>query len=336
MIRIAVIGIGRIGELHARHLTHRIPNAELSALVDPDVDRVEALAQTLGVETVATRVTAVLGDPAIDAVAICSPTDTHADLIVAAARKGKHIFCEKPVDHDLGKIDHALTEVHRAGVKLMVGFNRRFDPNFAHVQAQVAAGVVGATELVRITSRDPAPPPLAYLKVSGGMFLDMTIHDFDMARFLVPGANVTSVYASGCVRVDPAIGEAGDIDTAVVVVEFDDGTLVTIDNSRRAAYGYDQRIEVFGTEGVVWADNNTAHRTGLGTAEGMLTPRPLDFFMDRYIDSYIAEMQAFITALDRGTQVPVGGVDGRVSVLMALAANRSRHERRPVYLSEFN
>ena len=333
-LKIGVIGTGRIGRIHARHLRD-LPGVSLAALTDIDSDSARSLASDLGGAVVRESAQQVLGDPEIDAVAICSSTDTHAPLIMEAAEAGKHIFCEKPIDHDLGAIDRALAAVEKAGVKLQIGFNRRFDPSFAKVQAQVAAGEVGELHLVRITSRDPSPPPLSYVRVSGGLFFDMTIHDFDMARFLV-GCEPTRVFATGGVRVDPAIGEAGDIDTAVVVLDFEDDTIVTIDNSRKAVYGYDQRIEVFGSGGVAWAENNTPHRTGLGNASGMHTPKPLDFFTERYGESYRQEMREFVTSIQKDTAVPVTGRDGRVPVVMGMAAARSLAERRPVALSEFS
>ena len=276
----------------------------------------------------------LLRDPGIDAVAICSSTDTHARIIEDAAAAGKHVFCEKPIDFDLARIDRALGAVARNGVKLQVGFNRRFDPSFRRVREVVASGSVGEPHIVRITSRDPAPPPIEYVRVSGGIFLDMTIHDFDMARFLV-GREVEEVYASGGVMVDPAIGEAGDVDTAVVTLRFEGGAIGVIDNSRRAVYGYDQRVEVFGSAGSVAADNNYPNTTVISDGASVRRDLPLNFFVERYTPAYIAEMQAFIECVRSDLPPPVTGADGRAPVVIGLAARRSLAENRPVRLAEF-
>jgi myo-inositol 2-dehydrogenase/D-chiro-inositol 1-dehydrogenase len=268
-----------------------------------------------------------------DAIVICSSTDTHAKIIEEAAEAGKHIFCEKPVDHDLSKIDRALSAVQKNRVKLQVGFNRRFDPNFKHVRDVVASGGVGDVRIVRITSRDPGPPPIEYIKVSGGIFLDMTIHDFDMARYLT-GSEVTQVHAIGRVRVDEKIGAVGDIDTAIITLEFANGAIGTIDNCREAVYGYDQRVEVFGSAGVISAENNTPHRTVLGNKNGMHSALPLNFFMDRYTESYVQEMREFVSSVLNDTVPPVTGSDGRAPVVIGIAAKRSLLEGRPVKVSE--
>jgi len=332
-IRVGILGVGRIGRLHTDHLATQIPGANVTAISDLDLDAAREVADRLRVPRVLGDPMALCSSPEIDAVAICTSTNTHADFIEAAAAAGKHIFCEKPIDLDLSRIDRALAATDAAGVKLQVGFNRRFDPGFAHVQSEVAAGSIGQPHLVRITSRDPHPPPPEYVKVSGGIFLDMTIHDFDMARFLV-GSEPVRVLAAGGVRIDPAIGAAGDVDTAVVLIEHVDGTLTTIDNSRKAIYGYDQRIEVFGADGMLWAENKTAHNTGRGDATGMHRPQPQHFFMDRYTESFVAEMKAFVEAILSDTPAPVTGHDGRVPVVMGMAAKRSLAENRWVSVSE--
>lgn len=333
-VTIGVIGAGRIGQVHAEHLAHRIPGAQLAYISDINTSAAESLAQRLSVPNliVAKDYHDVLASN-VEAVVICSSTDTHSRIIEEAAAAGKHIFCEKPIDHELAKIDRALAAVKKADVKFQVGFNRRFDPNFSHVQQVIASGKIGKPHIVRITSRDPAPPPVAYIKVSGGIFLDMTIHDFDMARFLT-GSEVTRVFALGAVMIDPAIGAAGDIDTAVITLEFANGAIATIDNSRQAVYGYDQRIEVFGSEGVISADNNTPHRTTFGDKEGMHAPLPLNFFMDRYTESYIKEMLAFVTAIADDVATPVSGLDGRAPVVIGLAAKMSLHSGMPVLISD--
>src|SRR5512136_2583551 len=253
-LRVGVIGTGRIGVLHARNLAGKIPGVRLEAVSDVVAAAAEKCAAELGVATATTDHRRILDRKDIDAVVICSSTDTHSRLIGEAAEAGKHIFCEKPIDFDLKRIDEALAKVKKAGVKLQVGFNRRFDPSFQRVHDLVASGGVGTPHLLRITSRDPSPPPIAYVKVSGGIFLDMTIHDFDMARYLV-GREVTELYAAGGVLVDPEIGRAGDIDTAVVTLRFEGGAIGTIDNSRRSVFGYDQRVEVFGSGGMAEAGN---------------------------------------------------------------------------------
>ena len=332
-ITVGLIGTGRIGRLHAEHLAYRIPSARLAAIADTNKAAADECAAALNVSTVYEGPGPILADDKIEAVAICTSTDTHAQLIEEAAAAGKQIFCEKPIDYDLQKIDRALAAVETAGVKLQIGFNRRFDPNFLHVRETVAAGKIGTPHILRITSRDPAPPPIEYVKVSGGLFFDMTIHDFDMARYLI-GAEVERVYATGRVLVDPRIGDAGDVDTAVITLEFEDGAIGTIDNSRQAVYGYDQRVEVFGSEGAISAENQTPNRTTLSTRDAVLSPVPLYFFLERYTDSFIAEMTAFIDAVRNDTEPPVGGRDGRIPVVIGLAAQRSLEEKRPVALSE--
>lgn len=332
-VNIGLIGAGRIGRLHAEHLAFRLPEARLLALADVHRPAAEACAAQCQISTIYTEYQQLLADPAIEAVVICSSTDTHARIIEEAAQAGKHIFCEKPIDFALQKIDRALAAVQGAGVKLQIGFNRRFDPNFRHIYETVRSGKIGTPHLLRITSRDPAPPPLDYIKVSGGLFLDMTIHDFDMARYLI-GSEVIAVYAVGGVRIDPQIGTAGDIDTAVLTLEFANGVIGTIDNSRQAVYGYDQRVEVFGSEGVIWAENNTPYRTMLSNKSGVHAPLPLHFFLERYTESYIAEMRAFIACIQQDTPPPVTGLDGRIPVVMGLAAQRSYQEHRPVTLQE--
>jgi myo-inositol 2-dehydrogenase/D-chiro-inositol 1-dehydrogenase len=332
-VKIGLIGAGRIGRVHAENLAYRIPEAELAAVSDIFVEAAEKLAGELGVPAVYGDHRPILEDGAIDAVLICSSTDTHARFIEEAAQAGKQIFCEKPIALDLAAIDRALAAVERAGVKLMVGFNRRFDPNFRRVREMVAAGEIGEPHLLRITSRDPAPPPIEYVAVSGGIFLDMTIHDFDMARYLI-GSEVEQIYAAGGVRVDPAIGQAGDVDTAVVTLHFADGTLGVIDNSRQAVYGYDQRVEVFGSGGVVSADNAYPNTVTASDAVWVRRDLPLNFFMERYTESYADELRAFVACIVQDTPPPVTGLDGRIPVVMGYAAKKSVAEGRPVALSE--
>ena len=269
----------------------------------------------------------------VDAVAICSSADSHAELMIAAARAGKAIFCEKPVSLDLAELDRALAVVQESGVPFQIGFNRRFDPAHASVQAAVAAGTVGEPHLVRISSRDPAPPPIEYVRTSGGIFLDMTIHDFDMARF-VTGSEVTEVFARGAVRVEPAFAQAGDVDTAVVTLTHANGCLTTIDNSRRAAYGFDQRVEVFGSDGVAASENPLAHTGIVRTAAGTSRPPLPYFFLERYLPSYEYAWQAFVSAVRGGTPTSPDASDARAPLVIGLAAWRSLREGRPVHVNE--
>jgi myo-inositol 2-dehydrogenase/D-chiro-inositol 1-dehydrogenase len=332
-VNVGLIGTGRIGRLHAEHLAFRIPQASLLAVSDIVLESAQSCAAELGIPTATQDHRTIMEDPDIDAVIICSSTDTHAQMIEEAAAAGKHIFCEKPIDFDLARIDRALAAVEEAGVKLQIGFNRRFDPNFRRVREMVEAGEIGEPHILRITSRDPQPPPIEYVKVSGGIFLDMTIHDFDMARYLID-SEVEEVYAAGGVMVDPAIGDAGDIDTAVITLRFENGVIGTIDNSRQAVYGYDQRVEVFGSGGAVSADNNYPNSTVVSDAQSVHRDLPLNFFVERYIDSYIAEMKAFVECVQKDLVPPVTGIDGRVPVVMGYAARKSCKENRPVSLSE--
>jgi myo-inositol 2-dehydrogenase/D-chiro-inositol 1-dehydrogenase len=268
----------------------------------------------------------------VDAVAICTPTNTHYQVILDAAAAGKHIFCEKPIDLSIEKIVAINAEVEKRGVQLMVGFNRRYDPNFLKVHDTVKAGGIGEPQILRITSRDPAPPPETYIRASGGIFLDMTIHDFDMARYLM--GDVVEVYARAKVLVDPAIGKAGDWDTVMVTLTFANGALGAIDNSRKAVYGYDQRVEVFGSEGMIAVKNNTHDNHVRLDREGTHSALPLNFFMDRYTESYLKEMEAFVNAVRNQRPAPVNGNDGLMAVVIGLAAAKSARENRPVKLTE--
>jgi len=332
-VNVGLIGAGRIGKLHAEHLAFRIPQANLVTVTDIYVEAAQKCAADFNIPNASHDHRVVMDDPNIDAVVICSSTNTHAQMIEEAAAAGKHIFCEKPIDFDLARIDKALQSVDDAGVKLMVGFNRRFDPNFKRVRDLVAEGAVGTPHILKITSRDPGPPPIEYVKVSGGIFLDMTIHDFDMARYLV-GSEVEEVYVAGGVMVDPAIGAAGDIDTAVITLRFANDVIGVIDNSRKAVYGYDQRAEVFGSAGVVSADNNYPNTVTIGDAQRIHRDLPLNFFMERYTESYIAEMREFIACVLEDRVPPVTGVDARIPVVIGTAARQSYEQHRPVKLSE--
>ena len=332
-VRFAILGAGRIGQVHAENLTRYIPEAEVAVVADVVQSAARAAAQRFGIPRASSEPAEVFADDGIDAVAICSSTETHADFIIRAARAGKHVFCEKPIALDLAAVDGALAAVAECGVKLQIGFNRRFDPNFRGVRDAVRDGEVGKPYLLQITSRDPEPPPVSYIERSGGLFLDMMIHDFDMCRFLLDD-EIEEVSASGAVRVDPSIGKAGDIDTAVVSVRYRSGALGVITNSRQAVYGYDQKVEVLGSRGSVLCENNTPDRVIRQTEAGVVHAKPLYFFLERYKAAYADEMRSFIRSIVNDSDVEVTGRDGRAPVVLALAAGISLQEKRTVTVSE--
>jgi myo-inositol 2-dehydrogenase/D-chiro-inositol 1-dehydrogenase len=331
-LAIGVVGTGRIGRMHAELLAGRVPGATLAAVFDAVPDAARAIADQLRVPVTSSAVE-LFELEAVDAVAICASTETHVDLIVGAAAAGKAIFCEKPLSHDLAELDRALEAVAAARVFFQVGFNRRFDPAHASVHDAVASGALGDVHLVRISSRDPAPPPLAYARTSGGLFLDMTIHDFDMARF-VTGSEVVETYARGAVRITPELAEFGDIDTAVITLLHESNALTVIDNSRQAVYGYDQRVEAFGSKGMAASENPLAHTGIVRTAEGTRAATLPYFFLERYVPSYLAQWKAFVDAVREGLPSPVNGADGRAPLAIGLAAGRSLAEGRPVAVAE--
>jgi len=321
-VNIGVIGVGRIGSMHTRNLKYQIPGAKVLAVADIFEKSAREAASQLEISIAEKDYRILLENKDIDAVVICSSTDTHAQIISEAAQAGKHIFCEKPIALDVEKIDQAITAVKKAGVKLQVGFNRRFDPSFKKAKELVAKGTIGTPHLLRITSRDPEPPPISYIKVSGGIFLDMMIHDFDMARYLLD-QEVVELMAVGNCLVDPAIGEAGDIDTAIVTLKYEGGAWGIIDNSRKAVYGYDQRIEIFGSGGCVMVGNPTPTEVMVSGAKDTKTDKPLYFFTERYQEAYLAEMKEFIKCIQEDTKPLVGGFDGKISVQMGYAAKES-------------
>jgi myo-inositol 2-dehydrogenase / D-chiro-inositol 1-dehydrogenase len=329
MTEIAQFGAGRIGQIHAASIA-MTKDARLRYVIDVNAEAAQKLAARYGAKVVSEK--EAFADPKVDAVLIASSTDTHARLAIAAARAGKAIFCEKPIDLSLKKVDDCLREVEKAGVPMFVGFNRRFDPSFAALKRRLDAGEIGAVEQVVISSRDPNPPPPAYVKVSGGMFRDMTIHDFDMARWLL-GEEPVEVFAMGECLVDKKIGAAGDIDSAMVLLRTASDKMCHINNSRRAAYGYDQRIEVAGAKGMLRAENlgeTTVEQFG---AKGTVSDRPLDFFLERYADAYRAEMSSFLLALKNRTAMPVGARDGRQALVLAEAALESHKKKRPIKIA---
>ena len=333
MTKLGIIGAGRIARVHAESIS-RMAQAAVKTIADPFLtEEAQAWAKQLSVGSCIKDYKAILADPEIDAVLICSSTDTHAPISLEAIAAGKHIFCEKPVSQDLGEIFEVKKALAASPVKYQVGFNRRFDHNFRAARAAVEAGKIGQPHTVRITSRDPAPPPVSYIKSSGGMFMDMTIHDFDMLRYIT-GSEIDEVFVRAGVMVDPAIGKAGDVDTAVIILTMKDGTIAIIENSRQALYGYDQRIEVFGSLGMVATGNDALSTAVISSKEGIASEKPLYFFLERYMDAFVGEMRAFVEAIKNNTPVPVGIEDGLQSVLVAMACNLSLKENRAVKMAE--
>jgi len=331
-LNVALAGLGRIGKIHLKNLTRNFSGVKVLAAMDP-LEASRSVAEEFDVPVFTKSFDELLALPDLDAVVICSPTDTHADYVIRSARAGKHIFCEKPLDLSLERVKEVLEIVRENGVRLMLGFNRRFDPEFMKIRKLVVGGQVGDPQIIKITSRDPGPPPLSYIESSGGMFLDMTIHDFDMARY-ISGKEVREVYARAAVKVDPAIGKAGDVDTAVITLTFEDDSMAVIDNCRKAAYGYDQRLEVFGSKGMAQAENNFPNTHKLYTEEGVSGDLPLHFFLERYDASYNQELSEFVDALASGEAMPVDGRDGLISIALGLAARLSVKENRPVKMTE--
>jgi len=316
-VNFALLGAGRIGRVHAKAVSGN-PDARLVAVADALPAAAQSIAAQYGAEVRTIDEIAVARD--IHAVIICTPTDTHADLIERFARAGKAIFCEKPVDLDVERVKACIGVVKETGAKLMVGFNRRFDPHFMAVKQAIDDGRIGKVEMITITSRDPGPPPLDYISRSGGIFRDMTIHDFDMARFLLDGEAIAFVSAHAAVLVDPAIGAAGDYDSVTVILETGSGRQAVISNSRRATYGYDQRIEVHGSKGSASAENQRPISIEVATAEGYTRPPLHDFFMTRYTEAYANEIASFIAAIESGAAISPSGEDGMLALQLADAA----------------
>jgi myo-inositol 2-dehydrogenase / D-chiro-inositol 1-dehydrogenase len=329
-LRFALLGAGRIGKVHAKAVSGN-RDASLVAVADAMPDAADSLAAEWGAEV--RSVEAIEAADDVNAVLICTPTDTHADLIERFVRAGKAVFCEKPIDLELARVRACLAVVEETGGTLMIGFNRRFDPHFRAVRRAIDEGRIGAVEMVTLTSRDPGPPPPAYIRASGGIFKDMTIHDFDMARFLL-GEEIDTVFAAASVLVDPEIGRLGDFDSASVVLTTASGRQCLISNSRRATYGYDQRIEVHGSKGMVSAENQRPVSIELANADGFTRPPLHDFFMTRYTEAYAAEIAAFVAAIRAGEAPKPDGRDGLRSLAIAEAALRSVREGRPVRVGE--
>lgn len=329
-VGVALLGCGRIGRLHAQVLTSRIPGAYVASVFDPEATAAKEVAEQSGA-VVADSTQAAIETPGVSVVAICTPTDQHLESIKAACAAGKAVFCEKPIALDIEQVDAAVKVVEETGTFLHVGLNRRFDPSHAQVARAVEEGIIGDVHLVRITSRDPAPPPVEYIRQSGGLFLDMTIHDFDMARF-VSGSPVVEVFARARVRVDPVIGQAGDVDTAIVTLEHENGALTAIDNSRKATYGMDQRVEVHGGKGAVSSDNMRINTASISTQDGTRLEVLENFFLERYYESYVEQWQAFLAALTSATAPPVSIDEGRAALRVGLAAQESLRTGLPVRL----
>lgn len=330
MLKIGLLGAGRIGNVHARAITAH-PQSELVAVSDVFQESAEKLAAEFGAQVRSSD--DIIGDDSIDAVLIATSTDTHSDLIEAATAAGKAVLCEKPVDLSLERAQACQAAAAKSGQPVMIGFNRRFDPSFGALKAAADRGEIGNAELLSITSFDPAPPPVSYIKVSGGLFRDMMIHDFDMANFIM-GDAPESVMATGSSIVDPQIGEAGDVSTAVVTLTYADGRIAVIKNSRRAAYGYDQRVELLGSEGLLQAENMLENTVVKSTNNGVTGAKPTYFFLERYMPAYQAEWSAFVEAIQTGSAMPVTLDDGVAALAMAEAATRSKNSGRPVKLTE--
>lgn len=332
MINIGILGLGRIGRIHLENLSTRIEGVRVLAAMNPSEEG-QQFAQKFNVPLITSNADDVINHPDIDAVLICTSTNVHADYVIKVARAGKAIFCEKPLDLSLQKVRETLSVVKQSGVPLMLAFNQRLDPNFQEVKQALLKRRIGKLRSIHIISRDPGPPPIPYIKASGGLFLDMTIHDFDMARYLV-GDEVKEVFARGYNLVDPEIGKAGDIDSAYVMLTFNNDVTVVIENCRHASYGYDQRLEVFGSEGMMKAENPLKTTNWVMDKEGVHLSRNLDFFIDRYAESYRLEMKAFIESLEQKIPMPITGDDGLSAMLIALAANISVKENRVVKIEE--
>lgn len=331
-INLAILGVGRIGKIHLQNMLRHFAGVRVVAVGDTQLSA-ESFSASFRDIDFSNDPAAVVNRADVDAVVICTPTSSHAEMIEMAVKSGKHIFCEKPVDLSLARTKALVDLAAASGVKMMLGFNRRFDPDFLEARRKILAGRIGGVQVVKITSRDPGLPPLDYIRNSGGLFMDMAIHDFDMARYMM-NKEVKEVYAKGLVLVDQQVAAAGDIDTALTTLVFEDGTYAVIDNSRKAIYGYDQRLEIFGDKGMIQVENNLHNRNVVFDQDGIHHALPLDFFMDRYTASYLNEMQYFIDALSKDAPLPVTGEDGLKATVIAVAARKSVLENRPVQISE--
>ena len=333
MVKIGIIGAGRIGKVHAKAASN-LNGAKIIWLADPIAHDLEETAKSMGIEKTSKNYKDILNDKEVDAIFICTPTDTHYTISMEALNFGKHVFCEKPVDLELGRVKDVKDLVAKTGKKYMVGFNRRFDHNFMAIKENIDKGLIGKLELIQITSRDPEPPPISYVKVSGGLFCDMMIHDFDMVRYL-SSSNPKSVTAIGDALVNPKIKtEGNDIDTAIVSIELENGALAVITNSRRASYGYDQRAEVHGELGALSCSNDTSNTLVISSKYGIIHEKPLYFFLERYLNAYKMEIEIFVDSIINNKETPVTIEEAYQSLLLAKAAQKSLIESRKVYINE--
>ncbi|MGI6076811.1 MAG: inositol 2-dehydrogenase [Fastidiosipilaceae bacterium] len=332
MLKFGIVGTGRIGRMHVSNINKLIDGAEIIAAADLYIDAAADELKANGVKHLYKDYKELLANPDVEAVIVASSTDTHAEISIAAAQAGKNVFCEKPIDKDLDKIKEVLNVVKETGVKFQTGFNRRFDHNFRRVRDLVTDGTLGDPHIVRVTSRDPAPPPIEYVKVSGGIFFDMMIHDFDMVRYL-SGSEVVEVSAIGAVLVDEEIGAAGDVDTAIVTLKFANGAIGVIDNSRQAVYGYDQRVEVFGSKGMAKAENDKPTTVEVNTVDPPTTDKIPYFFLDRYTNAFIDQFKEFIISINEDKPTMVTAEDGYRAVQIAYAATESCRSGKPVKVS---
>lgn len=333
MVKIGIIGAGRIGKVHAKAASN-LNGAKIIWLADPIAPDLEETAKSMGIEKTSKNYKDILNDKEVDAIFICTPTDTHYTISMEALNLGKHVFCEKPVDLELGRVKDVKDLVAKTGKKYMVGFNRRFDHNFMAIKENIDKGLIGKLELIQITSRDPEPPPISYVKVSGGLFCDMMIHDFDMVRYL-SSSNPKSVTAIGDALVNPKIKTEGkDIDTAIVSIELENGALAVITNSRRASYGYDQRAEVHGELGALSCSNDTSNTLVISSKDGIIHEKPLYFFLERYLNAYKMEIEIFVDSIINNKETPVTIEEAYQSLLLAKAAQKSLIENRKVYINE--
>lgn len=333
MVKIGIIGAGRIGKVHAKAASN-LNGAKIIWLADPIAPDLEETAKSMGIEKTSKNYKDILNDKEVDAIFICTPTDTHYTISMEALNFGKHVFCEKPVDLELGRVKDVKDLVAKTGKKYMVGFNRRFDHNFMAIKENIDKGLIGKLELIQITSRDPEPPPISYVKVSGGLFCDMMIHDFDMVRYL-SSSNPKSVTAIGDALVNPKIKtEGNDIDTAIVSIELENGALAVITNSRRASYGYDQRAEVHGELGALSCSNDTSNTLVISSKDGIIYEKPLYFFLERYLNAYKMEIEIFVDSIINNKETPVTIEEAYQSLLLAKAAQKSLIENRKVYINE--
>ncbi len=331
---VGVIGAGRMGKIHIENILRNIPDLKLKVVTDINIDdQMKEWAHEMGVKKLINDASEIFNDPDIEVVVIASSTETHTKFIKEAAKAKKDVFCEKPIDTDLNRIRETLKIVKEKGIKLMIGFNRRFDKDFKRIREIVKSGQIGIPHIIKVTSRDPATPPIEYVKTSGGMFIDMTIHDWDMVSFQ-GGSEVDEVYAVGAVLIDPEIGKVGDIDTAAIILKLKNGAIGMIDNSRQAVYGYDQRVEVFGSKGCAIAGNESTNTVRLYTAEKTNEDNIPYFFLERYMKSYASELQYFIDCVRDNKEPSPNGDDGYQTVLVAKAVQKSYEENRPVKISE--